>query len=428
MLAFFQQNPQHIFCITAKGAISYLQLFSHAQQLSSRLPDKNYAINLCQNRYLFAVSYLAVLLKQQINLLPANQASQTLNQLLKTYPQSYCLTDNPKTQGQYFLVEDNFSTEISALPPINPQKISSISFSSGTTGQPKSTEKSWGEFQQAAQLAVKQLDLNKSLTLISTVPPQHMYGLETSLFWPLHSQLVIDYRRPFYPEDIRLAIESSTQACLLVSTPKHLQSCVRANIQSPNLKAILSSTAPLSATLAQRIEEHFNVPLLEILGSTETQSYACRRQTKNALWQLYQGIKLYGNNKRFSIKGGHLKDFIPLDDYYSLKGNDYFSLLGRHSDVIKIAGKRASLEQLNQLITRINGVDEGLFFLTNNERLGLLVVSHLTKNQLLSQLKAMIDEVFLPRPIYFVKQLPRNELGKISHHALQQCIKQCQSQ
>jgi len=55
--------------------------------------------------------------------------------------------------------------------------------------------------------------------------------------------------------------------------------------------------------------------------------------------------------------------------------------------------------------------------------LSALVVSQLPRQAIIKHLKQSIDEVFMPRVIYSVVALPRNELGKIIKSDLEQLIR-----
>ncbi len=403
------------------------RLFAHAVYLSQQLPDRNYAINLCQNRYLFTVAYLAVLIKQQINLLPANRSKRDISQLLQEYPQSYCLSDNPESgQKAVFVIDPAIPDQpLADWPDFSPQAIASISFTSGSTGKPKKITKTWGEFRKSAELATRRLELDDNgLMILSTVPPQHMYGLETSVFWPLYGSIKISSERPFFPEDIRRLSKSSPYRCVLISSPIHLRSCSKASITWHNIAMVLSSTAPMPFDLAVRIEQQMQAPLYEIFGSTETLSYASRRPIKNGLWQPYPGIRLVTDNERFHLYGGHLPRSVALDDQFYIEADGTFELIGRSTDMIKIAGKRASLMELNRIINSIPGVEEAVYYRTVSERLGAFVVSRLSKKALLDELRTAMDEVFLPRPLTRVKQLPRNETGKIMLREVQHLIEE----
>jgi acyl-coenzyme A synthetase/AMP-(fatty) acid ligase len=413
------------FCITTEGRnISRADLLTDALALSKYLPDKAYAINICQQRYFFIVSYLAVILKGQTTLLPPNQTQGTINNLLSDYSHSYCLSDfSDENRDSDFIVDwDLLVGETKEFPLIDCHRIISISFTSGSTGEPKTIKKNWQEFQCSAELALQRFELtDKTLTLVATVPMQHMYGLETCLFWLLFSNLKLHNTRPFYPEDIRATLKS-VDAGLLISTPTHLKSCLNSQGSWTNTKFILSSTAPMPTELAGNIENFFNAPLFEVYGSTETLSFASRRLVLSKQWLPYDGVRLYQQQHRFFAQGGHLIEAIALDDCFIIESTGSFKSLGRSSDMIKIAGKRASLTELNHLLIQLTIVDDGIFFKKENQRLAAFVVSMASKKDIMTKLKHSVDAVFLPRNLYYVTKLPRNETGKIIQTELAQLI------
>ena len=412
------------FCITSKGRnISRADLLNDAVILSKQLPDKAYAINICQQHYFFIVGYLAVILKNQTTLLPSNQTKGTINKLLNDYPRSYCLGDSIETIALDFVINwDLFVGKKETFPLIDCHRIISISFTSGSTGEPKAIAKNWREFQRSAELALQRFELtDKTLTLVATVPMQHMYGLESCLFWLLFSNLKLHNSRPFYPQDIRTTL-NSVDAGLLISTPTHLKSCINSQDNWTNTQFILSSTAPMPLELATEIEKRFNAPLFEIYGSTETLSFASRRLVLSKQWQLYDGVNLYQQQQRFFVQGGHLMKTIELDDRFIIETTGYFKSLGRSSDLIKIAGKRASLTELNCFLTQLTLVDDGVFFKKQDQRLAAFVVSNASKKEIINHLKHSIDAVFLPRNLYYLTKLPRNKTGKIIQVELAQLI------
>jgi acyl-coenzyme A synthetase/AMP-(fatty) acid ligase len=104
--------------------------------------------------------------------------------------------------------------------------------------------------------------------------------------------------------------------------------------------------------------------------------------------------------------------------------------LGRNSDLIKVAGKRVSLGELNHLLLSIEGVEDGVFFLPDEEngartiRLAAAVVStQLSNAELLQALRNKIDPAFLPRPLLRAERLPRNATGKLPRQALLQLLR-----
>ena len=45
--------------------------------------------------------------------------------------------------------------------------------------------------------------------------------------------------------------------------------------------------------------------------------------------------------------------------------------------------------------------------------MNIIIVSQLSKEFIIDRLRQCMDAVFLPRRIYYVNYLPRNELGKV---------------
>ena len=115
----------------------------------------------------------------------------------------------------------------------------------------------------------------------------------------------------------------------------------------------------------------------------------------------------------------------PLDE-------THFLLHGRIADMINIAGKRHSLASLNHLLTTLPGVVDGAFFMPDENgqdqitRLAACVVApDMDAAYLLAVLREHLDPVFLPRPLLFVKSLPRNATGKLPRAALQALFEPC---
>ena len=117
------------------------------------------------------------------------------------------------------------------------------------------------------------------------------------------------------------------------------------------------------------------------------------------------------------ISAPHLPEPVVLGDIIELVGESEFRWLGRDQDMINIAGKRGSLAHLNHRLARIPGVIDGVIFLPSEDskRLAALVVAPgMEPSAILEALKEAIDPAFLPRPMYLVPMLPRQETGKLA--------------
>jgi hypothetical protein len=55
-------------------------------RLAALLPDRRYLVNLCADRYHFAVGFAAALLRRQVSLLPPNETPDLIGRLVSRYP------------------------------------------------------------------------------------------------------------------------------------------------------------------------------------------------------------------------------------------------------------------------------------------------------------------------------------------------------
>ena len=121
---------------------------------------------------------------------------------------------------------------------------------------------------------------------------------------------------------------------------------------------------------------------------------------------------------------------VLLQDMVELQAGDRFIVRGRSSDMIEVAGKRASLSDLTRRLLAIEGVREAAVFQPEANAVGtirrvaaLVVAPGLTSREVLDRLASGVDSAFLPRPLVIVDQLPRNELGKLPRENLLRALR-----
>lgn len=410
-------------------------------RLAKALPEGKQLVNLCEDRYRFMVGYAAAMQRGHVTLMPPNSTPGAINQLLKDNPESYCLTDStaegiviPQLDFEQ-LLQQQPAPKDERLKPIPAQQAVAIPFTSGSAGKPKANPKRWFNLQQESISALRYFPFRSHgiKSLIATVPSQHMYGLAATIQFPWQGGFGVDTGRPFFPADIASALARLPAPRVLITTPLHLRACVCAGIEWPSVAFIISATAPLSHELAEAAEARLKTEVFEIYGSTETGSVAGRRTSREACWRLYDGISLREDRDTHQIRGGHLSEPVTLNDRLCLESPQVFRLLGRHSDMLKIAGKRASLGDLTHQLVSIPGVEDGIFLPPAGDSpqarpIALVVAPTLTKPQIIAALAHSIDTAFLPRPLYCVDRLPRNQTGKLPREALQALLRELQSE
>ncbi|HKU13979.1 MAG TPA: AMP-binding protein [Steroidobacteraceae bacterium] len=422
-------------------AVSLAEFCSHVQAIAQRLPPAGSMLNLCEDRYRFLVAYAAALCAGHPVLLPPSRAEQIVTEVANAHAGSYRWQDEDvaaalEESGTFIISAGN-----DACPQIPAERTVMIGCTSGSTGQPKSFPKLWRSMHgssacnaAAIRHALGIANENASATIpaiVATVPPQHMYGMELSILLPLIGGMAVHAGRPLFPADIALALAELPAPRVLVSTPLHLRTLVESSQSFPQTALIVSATAPLDRELAAAVEARLGGQLLEMFGSTETCVIASRRTAVGDAWHAYAGVELHPRADGTLVTAPWFVEPILLQDIVELRDERQFVVRGRSSDMIEVAGKRASLADLTQRLLAVEGVRDAVLFqpqpdsVATIRRLAALVVAPgLSARQIRERLAASVDPAFLPRPLRIVDALPRNELGKLPRERLLEMLKE----
>jgi acyl-coenzyme A synthetase/AMP-(fatty) acid ligase len=424
-LPLLRDYPPHAALARGAGAdLSAGRFLLDAARLAARLPGRGHVLNLCDNRYRFAVGFAAALMRGQVSLLPPNDTPDLVERLAARYEGLYCLTDRaatpPALDAVRFAGED---ADGAAAPPPVPaipgERIAAIVFTSGSTGEPVPFPKSWRSLVASARAEIERLELAPGMSVLGTVPPQHSYGLESTVLMVMQGGLAMHAGRPFYPADVRAALASLPRPRCLVTSPAHLRVLLAERDALPPADLLLCATAPLSPQLAQEAESRFAAPLHEIYGCSEAGQVATRRTVRSEVWKALPGVRVSVTDKGAWVKGGHVEAEIRLSDEIEMRGPGRFLLHGRTADLVNVAGKRTSLAYLNYHLNSIEGVLDGVFVVPPEQPdapsrlMAFVVAPGLDAETVMAALRRRIDAAFLPRPLRFVDTLPRNAVGKL---------------
>lgn len=417
----------------AGAPIARRRYLAEMEALAARLPDGGPLLALTDDRYHFALALGAALLRGQSALLPPNHTPDMIERLRGLFPQGYALAEQgatPVALPTLLIADDRLARSDAAepsVPLIAPDHLAAQVLTSGSTGQPMPHGKRWDllvvNIRAEAERIAEQLgrpDLH-GVTIVGTVPAQHMYGFESTVLIALLGGAAFAAERPFFPGDIAQTLAAVPRPRVLVTTPFHLKTLIEAGTPLPSVDLTVCATAPLSPQLAARAEALLGGPLMEIYGCTEAGQVATRRTTTGPEWQTYRGLTLAGDGDNVSVSGGHVPEPTRLADVLEVLSPTRFRLLGRSNDLINVAGKRSSLAHLNYHLNSIAGVCDGAFWLPPEHgaedvvRLVALVVApELTREALLAALRQRVDPVFLPRRILWLDApLPRDSTGKL---------------
>ncbi|MDB5732518.1 MAG: Beta-hydroxyacyl-(acyl-carrier-protein) dehydratase FabA/FabZ [Variovorax sp.] len=434
--------------------VSARRFLADVARLAERLPPHGPAVNLCVDHYAFAVGLAAALVRGQASLLPPDARPDTLARLGEAGGMPYALADDAQlaTPGlarvlvSPTLAQDDTPSPASrplpagtvpGEPPLIDPGLHAVSLlTSGSTGAPQPHAKRWrtlvGDVAAAAERLSALLGRPSlaGLTLVSTVPVQHSYGLESTVLLAMLGGAAFDSGRAFFPADVARALASVPRPRALVTTPFHLKTLLLAGIELPPVELVLSATAPLSPQLAAQAEARLGGVLVEIYGSTESGQVASRCPTRGEVWETFGQLRVRAGqidgDERFIVEGDYIPEPTPMTDVLELQGERHFRLLGRANDLIHVAGRRSSLAHLNYHLNSIAGVRDGAFWLPDEIRDGVVrpvafvVAPGVPVADIILALRERLEPVFVPRRVLPVASLPREATGKLSARALRE--------
>jgi acyl-coenzyme A synthetase/AMP-(fatty) acid ligase len=322
-----------------------------------------------------------------------------------------------------------------ALPDLSPDTPIAAFYTSGSTGQPQCNVRSWSSLHGEAQRVADTLGVSRGVRLrfAATLPLEHMYGYMFGFLVPYLYELAISERQVTYPADLAAYLTSSDVPAWIVTTPTHLRLYSQCATRFTNVERVICGAGPLSKELAVTAARVFSAPVTEFYGSTETGAVASRewRDHRANLWTCLNGMSVSVDEHANAFASApHFAQPIALADLLELHSETQFRVIGRATDLVKIAGKRASLADLNRRLLEAPGIRDGTFYMPHTDdelsRLAAFVVLNedASKLDVMEYLRVHLDNVFLPRPLIDVPALPRNAVGKLTRNAIAELYEQ----
>ncbi|EMH4164591.1 acyl-CoA synthetase [Pluralibacter gergoviae] len=384
---------------------------------------------LCfDNSYLFVVALLAALHAGKTPVLPGHSRPALLNEQRDLF--DGVLSASALGWNGPELIVSSAGEPIepgTALPPVAANSVIEL-FTSGSTGTPKRVVKPVALLDtEIAMLAERFGQQIAGCRVVSSVVPQHMYGLTYRIFLPMSCGLPLHAQMTWYAEQL----SALDPACryVFVSSPAFLKR-LDAALAPPSVAVLFSAGGALARNDVQLVQRWLGIWPDEIYGSTETGSIAWRRQVDNhASWQLFPGITLRAESDNWHLLSPLLPsdESLPLDDNIELV-DDGFRLTGRRGRVIKIEDKRVSLSEIEQRLMALDGVtDAAAVALSRHGRQGIgavLTLNPQARQQWLGAsegardlawrraLQPWLDPLAVPRYWRVIDEIPVNSMNK----------------
>ncbi len=273
--------------------------------------------------------------------------------------------------------------------------------------------------------------LRRPERVIATVPSHHIYGfLFTALFPSRIDVPVIDARGP------STVTQQYNSGDLLVSFPFALERMLHFGTVPGEGVTILCSTAPCPPELAAAIRAT-GAELIEIYGSSETAGVGVRRED-GAPYALLpylaranadNATELIRREARSTEQGrnAQAERVLHLPDEVEWSGSRTFRPLGRRDGAVQVGGVNVYPEKVCELVKRHRLVSTAAvrpYKTKDGIRLKAFVVPRTAEGtaadtanietQLRELLSTELESAARPVVYTFGKELPRNELGKMT--------------
>ena len=399
-----------------------------AVSLAATLPRGQKILVACEDRAVFLWAVLAVWAARGTVVLPPPDLKASMDGAA-TAGLDCVITDRaggvPTEPAAVRVIDgdalrDALRTAAAVVPPIclAPSHPAAVFFTSGSTGQPAAHAKTWRQLTLGAEAMRRLLMLDGRAPLLGgTVAHAHKFGFEMLVMQALRGEAALWGHRIVFPADLDAFCDAPAGEKWLVTTPFHLEVFAESGRPHAGLAQIVSATMPLSSALAARTEEASGAQVHEIYGSTEAGCVGTRRTTRQSAWTMAHDLRLAsGPDGSAILLGERVGGALPLRDRVA-EVDGGFELLGRDTDLVKVAGKRTSLQALTALLRQIDGVEDGVVIdgaAIGQRRLAAVAVApRLSSEAIRAALAARIDAAFVPRPIVLLDTLPRDANGKL---------------
>lgn len=399
-----------------------------------KLEKDNITIFIDNAYYFITVMSAALLLKKKVNVLN-NNSPKYVDKIVDN--STVYISDDEKSN---ISLKDIFEKEhdekwIEFLKSNKIDENMNINFyTSGFTGFPKLIEKTLKQFEAEALKIIGEFGENlKDSIFAYSVPHYHSYGFVFDFLVPYILELKFLDNRINYLETLNNFEEY--KEITFITNPAFLKRIDKSSLKIKSKWYVFSSTGALDKETSDLCIETFNTDAIEIYGSTEGGGMAYRKKSEKDLWTRLKIVKLKVNeNGSLFCSSGYTGEgfWVHVGDVVDMKNENEFELLGREDSIVKIEGKRISVQQIDrQILQDKNFIDSYTIYCKSDKReyaASFIVLKDANANKdnmrkyIKDYLKGYFEKIVIPKKIYFIERIPRNELGKIERKKLDEIM------
>jgi acyl-coenzyme A synthetase/AMP-(fatty) acid ligase len=205
------------------------------------------------------------------------------------------------------------------------------------------------------------------------------------------------------------------------------------NLSAPSLNVAFSSAGALDSSDSLYFYKKTGLGITEIYGSTETGGVASRNVSEQTdSWKPFDIVSCKLKDKRLLVKSDFTSPEMEQDkEGFSLTGDEVrkekgnrFILLGRADGVVKVAGKRVDLLDVQNKIKRLSTVSDAFVLALPTEKgresvVAAVVACDLTQTHLKKLLMDILEPYAVPRRVKIVSSIARTSTGKIDRRSIE---------
>lgn len=350
------------------------------------------------------------------------------------------------------IIEAEFGNTVSQIEnyyedDFKESRASLILFTSGSTDKPKAVVFTFKNFINSAAQTNKLINVDENDSWLASLPFYHIGGFMIFVR-ALFTGIPLIIPSSLAHENIVNSILKQNPSFISFVSAQ-LAKIINENIlPNKNLKAVFLGGGPVENNLIISAKEKgWNV--IKVYGSTETCSMVTALDCRNKIKKIESAGKPLKENSIF-ISGNTNNGEIIIESgsvaksYYKDSGNKllngkfhsndfgyidedgYLFIEGRVDDIIISGGENINAKEITTALFENPKIEDAFTFGIKDYKWGRAVVSavvakdkSINEANLKEYLKSKIASYKIPKRIFFVKEIPKTELGKVRKEELQ---------
>lgn len=461
------QSNQVFYCDEGRS-YTYAQLWNYIARARVYLKKQSIKTKQrvpisCIDPLNFIVGFFSIISLDACAVLIENKKKdQEVLEILEQIDSKFILTDYLQYGDLNNYAVKNISFDLVNLPKemdddinCNMKLEGCIIFTSGSTSKPKGVIRSNRILFEHSDMLQRVYNLNCEDTVLCLVQPQHAFGLE-NILGAIYSGSTLCIQKDFSHSQTINYIEQG-KCSIIVGVPYEYELLVKVNKKIPvnKLRYLLSAGAPLKRDTNIAIYNLFGIPVTQIYGSSELGATAINLDIskefeydsvgkplseieikivddKNCVLPHSQIGEIVLNSPYCTL--GYLDACEAIKDDAYIKDGWFFSgdlgyinekgnlfITGRKKNVINIAGKKVSPEEVEKVIKRLKYIKDVKVEGTNDSLYGETIIAkvvvksgvEVAAHTIFNHCKKFLSDYKIPRHIVFADSLEYTSTGKL---------------